>query len=115
MTAFVRGQHFNDVALFERLEALFVEKIDDALGPDLVTMFTAHSGWAAHMVDECITKKLQTPRTFKMFKKYHDAFYEHIAVNLIRNADEINLKGTILVLVSGNVTHLKLRANMRLM
>ena len=36
-------------------------------------------------------------------------------VNLNRNAQEINLKGTLLALVNGNVAHLKRRENMRLM
>ena len=40
---------------------------------------------------------------------------EKIIVNLIRNSHEINLKGTILALHSGNITKLKLRHNMRLM
>ena len=38
-----------------------------------------------------------------------------MATNLIENADQINLKGTLLALVNGNVTHLKRRHNMRLM
>jgi hypothetical protein len=36
-------------------------------------------------------------------------------VNLNRNAHEINLKGTLLALVNGNVAHLKRRDSMRLM
>jgi hypothetical protein len=52
---------------------------------------------------------------FKTFQKYNETFYEKIAVNLIRNADEINLKGTLLALVHGNVAHLKKRENIRLM
>jgi hypothetical protein len=50
-----------------------------------------------------------------LFKKYNAEFYEKITVNLIRNASEINLKGTLLALVHGNVAHLKRRDNMRLM
>ncbi len=52
---------------------------------------------------------------FKVFKKYHDAFYEHCAVNLIKRSDEINLKGTFLALIHGNVACLKKRSNMRIM
>jgi hypothetical protein len=54
MTAFVRGKHFQDVSLFERLESHFVERIDEARGPTIVSMFTAHASWANHMIDECV-------------------------------------------------------------
>ena len=60
-------------------------------------------------------KKKQPARVFKIFKKYNAAFYEKIVVNLNRNAQEINLKGTLLALVNGNVAHLKRRDNIRLM
>jgi len=115
MTAFVRGEMFKEVALFERLEARFIERIDEAGGPTLVTMFQAHGAWAAHVVDEVLVKKKQKKRVYKIFKKYHDLFYEHCVVNLIKKADEINLKGFFLVLVHGNVTSLKLRHNLRVM
>lgn len=39
----------------------------------------------------------------------------HIAVNLLRNLNEINLKGLFLVLAHGNMAHLKKRDNVRLM
>ena len=38
-----------------------------------------------------------------------------MADNLISNSDQINLKGTLLALIHGNVTHLKKRDNMRKM
>ena len=60
-------------------------------------------------------KKKQPAKVFKNFKKYNSEFYEKIVVNLNRNAQEINLKGTLLALVNGNVAHLKRRDNMRLM
>lgn len=34
---------------------------------------------------------------------------------MMKRADEINLKGILLVLSNGNITHLKKRDNMRLM
>ena len=51
---------------------------------------------------------------WKVFKKYHDAFLEQMAVHLIRRGDEINLKGTTLVLCHANLSHLKKRDNLRL-
>lgn len=36
-------------------------------------------------------------------------------MNLTRNADDINLKGTMLVLVNGNIAGVKRRSNTRLM
>ncbi len=106
---------FNEVDLFESLESQFVAHIDDADGPTTVTMFCAHAAWAAHQIDECLIKKKQPAKVFKNFKKYNSEFYEKIVVNLNRNAQEINLKGTLLALVNGNVAHLKRRDNMRLM
>ncbi len=105
----------NEVDLFESLESQFVAHIDDADGPTTVTMFCAHAAWVAHQIDECLIKKKQPARVFKIFKKYNAAFYEKIVVNLNRNAHEINLKGTLLALVNGNVAHLKRRDSMRLM
>jgi hypothetical protein len=78
-------------------------------------MLTAHGSWANHMINECTVEKKQTKRTFKIFTKYHHAFMEKIIVNLVRNSHEINLKGTVLALHSGNIAKLKLRHNMRLM
>ena len=115
LTAYARANMFEEIDLFESLEAQFIDRIDEADGPTIVTMFCAHAAWAAHQIDECLIKKKQPPRVFKIFKKYNAAFYEKIVVNLIRNSKEINLKGVLLALVHGNVAHLKRRESMRLM
>ena len=115
MNAFCKGNMMNEVDLFETLESQFVRHIDLADGPTIVTMLCAHAMWVAHQIDECLIKKKQPARVFKIFKKYNSAFYEKLVVNLIRNAQEINLKGTLLALVHGNVAHLKRRDNLRLM
>lgn len=115
MAGFARANMFNEVDLLETLESQFTTHIDKADGPTTVTIFCAHAAWAAHLIDECLIKKSQPVKVFKLFKKYNAEFYEKITVNLIRNASEINLKGTLLALVHGNVAHLKRRDNMRLM
>ena len=78
-------------------------------------MYCAHSSWVNGMVDECLVKKEQDKIVIKTFLKYNEAFLEKIIVNLIRNSDEINLKGIMLVLVHGNLAHVKRNSNMRLM
>lgn len=115
MTAYCRANMFGEVVLFEALEAQFLNKIDEVEGTTIVTMFCAHASWANHLIDECLIKKKQPRKVFKTFQKYNEAFYEKVTVNLIRNCDEINLKGVLLTLVHGNVAHLKRRENMRLM
>ncbi len=50
MTAFCRVQLF-DFELMEHLERTFVRHIDLASGETLVTMFTSHAAWAAHMIE----------------------------------------------------------------
>ena len=98
MTAFCRAEMFKEVDLFECLESLFVQRIDEAEGTTLVTMFNAHSAWTLSIIDEVLVKKKHPRRVYTVFKKYNDSFFEHLAVNLIRNVEEINLKGTLLVL-----------------
>jgi len=58
---------------------------------------------------------VQPRRVYNYFKKYNEIFYEHMIVNLIRNSNEINLKGVFLVLAHGNMAHLKRRSNIRYM
>ncbi len=115
MTAFTKAGMFKDVQLLEALEAHFVQNIEQIEGPNLVAMYCAHSSWVNGMIDECLVKKEQDKIVIKTFLKYNEAFMEKIIVNLIRNSDEINLKGTMLVLVHGNLAHIKRNANMRLM
>jgi hypothetical protein len=61
------------------------------------------------MVEICLIQKSQPRKVYKHFKNYNEEFYEHMAVNLIRNINEINLKGIFLVLAHGNMAHLKKR------
>lgn len=68
MTAFARAKMFTEVQLFERLEALFVQRIDEADAACLVTMFVAHGQWANNMYVECIKEKKQPLRVFKVFR-----------------------------------------------
>ena len=43
MTAYCRANMFNEVILFESLEAQFLRRVDEAEGPTIVTMFCAHA------------------------------------------------------------------------
>lgn len=106
---------FKEVDLFQTIETEFVKRIDQADGVNVVTMFAAHSAWAMYILDTCLVKKTQKRKVFKIFRDYNTEFYEHIAVNLTRNADHINLKGTMMALVHGSLSHLKKRENLRKM
>ena len=114
MTAFCRVSMF-DLELFEALEGVFVKKIDQTSAETLVTMFTSHAAWSQNLIEECLVQKKHPRRLYNYFRKYNEEFYEHLAVNLIRKSDDINLKGAFLVLAHGNMAHLKRRQNMRLM
>ena len=114
MTAFSRLKLF-EVDLFELLERHFVRNIDQASGETLVTMFASHAAWAQDMIAQCLVHKKQPRRVYNYFKRYNEELYEHLAVNLIRNLSDINLKGVFLVLAHGNMAHLKRRSNVRLM
>ena len=57
MTAFARCRMFQEVDLFETLENAFIQRIDEADGVTLATMFNAHAAWANHIIDEVLLKK----------------------------------------------------------
>lgn len=56
MTAYSRVEMW-DLEFFEVLEKVFIDKIEEATGESIVTMFVSHSNWAAHMIDQCLVKK----------------------------------------------------------
>jgi hypothetical protein len=57
LSAFVKAEMFEEVELFESLEAAFLSRIEEASGVCLATIFNAHQTWAAHVMDECVQKK----------------------------------------------------------
>ena len=59
MTAFARCEMFQEVDLFETIENAFIQRIDEAEGVTLATMFNAHAAWANHVIDEVLIKKTQ--------------------------------------------------------
>ena len=113
MTAYRRIGIF-DIELFYGLEGAFIRRIEEADGQTLVTMFIAHVSWAKEIVNQCLVKKSQDRRVYTYFKKYNEEYYEKLAIQLLRNINEINLKGILLVLAHGNQAHLKKRSNSRL-
>ena len=54
MKAYTESGLFNEVILFESIESHFITRIDEADGPSLVTMFSAHANWMNNMVEECL-------------------------------------------------------------
>ena len=50
---------------------------------------------------------------YKTFKKYSDEVFEKLITRLLQTIEEINLKGVMLVLVNGQVVHLRKRDNIR--
>ena len=50
MAGFCRIELF-DLEFFTIIEKIFVNKIEGASGETLVTIFTAHSAWAMHIID----------------------------------------------------------------
>lgn len=67
------------------------------------------------MVDECLIKKLQPYSKFEEFWRYNDYFYEKCATRLEKRAQDLDLHSTMVVLLNGNVTHLKRHAQIRIM
>lgn len=60
-------------------------------------------------------QKKQPRQVFTSFKKYNSQFQDIIIPKLIQQVDEINLNGIMLILVNGNLTHLKKKENTRLL
>ena len=76
-------------------------------------MLNAHSAWVTHVIDETLIKRDQKKRVYKTFKKYSDEVFEKLISQLLQNIDQVNLKGVMLVLVNGQVVHLRKRDNIR--
>ena len=51
MTAYCRGEMFEEYELLESLESSFLSRIHEAEGQTLVTMLNAHAAWASHIID----------------------------------------------------------------
>eukprot|EP00347_Sterkiella_histriomuscorum_P015889 403355301 len=114
LTAFARVELF-DFELFEALERVFLQQIDQANGETLVTMYNAHASFAQDVVKQCLIDKKQVRRFWTLFKKYNEEFNEVMIQQLTVRVEDINIKGVFLVLAHGNMAHLKKRDNMRLM
>lgn len=115
MTAFSRAQFFSDPALQESLIACFIERLSEADGPTTVTLLQAYGEWVHHMIDETLVKKKQPRRFYHAFCKYNDQVLLHVLRHLISNADEINARGCIMMLMHGRLWAHKKRDNMRMM
>ena len=113
MTAYCRGGMFKEIELLESLQASFLAQIEQTDGYTLVTMLNAHSAWVTHVIDETLIKRDQKKRVYKTFKKYSDEVFDKLITQLLQNIDEVNLKGVMLVLVNGQVVHLRKRDNIR--
>ena len=59
------------------------------------------------MLEECLLKKSKSTKFFDDFRVFSLFFYEKCVDKLLQHVDEINLKGICLVLVQGNIIHLK--------
>ena len=115
MSAFAKENFFGDPALQESLMACFMERINEAHGTDTVTILTAHATWFQHMVKEVLLKKKQPKRVYRVFAKYSDQVLLVVLKHLIERVDDINLQGTIMILVNGRLWSHKRRDNLRMM
>jgi hypothetical protein len=57
MQAYCQAGMFNELILFETIQAHYLEKIEQVSGPNLATMFKWHSEWAHNMMLECLVEK----------------------------------------------------------
>ena len=82
----------------------------------MADLFNNHAHWASHMVEECVIKKNKHPASkFKDFQSYNDSFYAQCAVRLEQRANDLSLHDTMVLLLNGNITHLKRDAQIRIM
>ena len=74
-------------------------------------MMLAHCEWTGHMIQQSDKQK---KRVNTLYAKYNEEFISHLLISLIQRAD-LNLKGIVRVISSGNYAHIKKRDNLRLL
>ena len=115
MAAFSRAEFYDDVALQESLISCFIDRLDEADGPTTVTLLNAHSAWCHHMIDTVLIQKKQPKRVYRVFIRYSDLVLAKVVKNLIHEAENINARGAIMMLINGRLWSHKKRDNLRMM
>ena len=115
MAAFSRAEFFDDVALQESLISCFIDRLHEADGPTTVTLLNAHTAWCHHMIDTVLIQKKQPKRVYRVFIRYSDLVLAKVLKNLIQEAENINVRGAILMLINGRLWSHKKRDNLRMM
>ena len=115
MAAFSRAEFFDDVALQESLISCFIDRLHEADGPTTVTLLNAHAAWCHHMIDTVLIQKKQPKRVYRVFIRYSDLVLAKVLKNLIQEAENINVRGAILMLINGRLWSHKKRDNLRMM
>ena len=115
MAAFSRAEVFDDIALQESLLSCFISRIHEADGPTTVTILNAHAAWCHYMIETVLIDKKQPKRVYGLFTKYSDQVLEKVVPNLIEEAENINSRGAIMMLINGRLWCHKKRDNLRMM
>ena len=115
MAAFSRAEFFDDVALQESLISCFIDRLHEADGPTTVTLLNAHAAWCHNMIDTVLIQKKQPKRVYRVFIRYSDLVLAKVLKNLIQEAENINVRGAILMLINGRLWSHKKRDNLRMM
>lgn len=115
MAAFSRAEVFDDIALQESLLSCFISRIHEADGPTTVTLLNAHAAWCHYMIETVLIDKKQPKRVYGLFTKYSDQVLEKVLKNLIEEAENINARGAIMMLINGRLWCHKKRDNLRMM
>ena len=115
MAAFSRAEFYDDVALQESLISCFIDRLHEADGPTTVTLLNAHAAWCHHMIDTVLIQKKQPKRVYRVFIRYSDLVLAKVLKNLIQEAENINARGAILMLINGRLWSHKKRDNLRMM
>ena len=72
-----------ELELFQTLEKAFLQRIHEAICPEIVILFQAHAVWIQNLVEETLITKDQSRRLYKNAKKYNQLFLHDMLEKLI--------------------------------
>lgn len=65
------------------LETCFKDQLEEASGPEIVSMFLAHREWTNYVIVKSAKDKEQKRRIFNLYSKYNEEFVSYLVIGMI--------------------------------